>query len=71
MDSCDAGDGDDSDLDHGVCNDLTYTSASSKRLKLSGAANRKCKDEELRKSAAQGCHRLQNFFPRTTTSACK
>jgi hypothetical protein len=73
MDSCDTGDGvgDNSDLDQSVCNDLTDTSASSKRLKLSGAANRKRKDEELRKSAAQGCHRLHIFFPRTTTSACK
>ena len=51
MDSDDVGDGD------GVCNDSASSNAS-KRHELSGAANRKRKDEEMRKSAAQGCQRL-------------
>lgn len=67
MDSHDGGDGDD-----GVYNYDPAMSNSSKRLKLSGAANRKRKDDEKRKFAAQGCHRLHNFFSRTTaTATCK
>ena len=63
MDSSDAGDGDRDPAS-------SASSNSSKRLKLSGTANRKRKDEETRKSAVQGCLRLHDFFSRTTASAC-